>query len=202
MFRFAVTACFALLALPVDAGCLTAESIDQGVVFRRADGHSGSAIRKDGQIAIDYATEDGVRVDQRWAQLGIYETAMIQLMIDEEAMGSGTAMIAQRFVGNPPEPVVGGSWQGKVKMQYDSDNPSIIEPLTQKWVWDADFRFLPEFSGKLSGCSYRIIPVEARFRTTTSVFDQRFVYFPDLGFGLETKRDGVTNKVMSLKARP
>ena len=202
MFRFAVAASMALLALPAEAGCLTADSIDQGVVFRRADGHSGVAIRKDGQILIDYAAEDGVRIDQRQTRLGIYETAMTQLFIDEAAMGAGTEMFAQRFAGKLAEPVVGGGWQGEVEVRFDADNPSVVNSLAQDWIYQADFSFLPEFSGKLSGCSYRIIPVEVRFRTASRVFDQRFVYFPELGFGLESKRDGVTNKVMSLKALP
>lgn len=201
MLRCAVTALVALLALPADAGCLTAGSIDQGVVFRRADGHSGSAIRKDGQIFIDYAAEDGVRIDQRQTRFGIYETAMTQLFIDEAAMGAGTELFAQRFAGKLAEPVAGGGWRGEVKVHFDADNPSILEPLAQDWVWQADFSFLPEFSGTLSGCSYRVIPVEVRFRTASRVFDQRFVYFPELGFGLESKRDGVTNKVMTLHAR-
>lgn len=201
MFRFVVTAFMALLALPADAGCLTAASIDQGVVFRRADGHSGSAIRKDGRIFIDYAAEDGVRIDLRQTRLGIYETAMTQLFIDEAAMGAGTEMFAQRFAGKLAEPVAGGGWRGKVEVQFDADNPSVVESLAQGWVWDAEFSFLPEFSGTLSGCAYRVIPVEVRFRTASRVFDQRFVYFPQLGFGLESKRDGVTNKVMTLHAR-
>lgn len=201
MVRCAVTALVALLALPADAGCLTAGSIDQGVVFRRADGHRGSAIRKDGHIYIDYAAEAGVRIDLRQTRFGIYETAMTQLFIDEAAMGAGTEMFAQRFAGKLAEPVAGGGWRGKVKVRFDADNPSVVEPLAQDRVWDADFSFLPEFSGTLSGCSYRVIPVEVRFRTASRVFDQRFVYFPELGFGLESKREGVTNKVMTLQAR-
>lgn len=201
MFRISVAAFMALLALPADALCLTAQSIDRGVVFRRADGHSGSAIRKDGQIFIDYAAEDGVRIDLRQTRFGIYETAMTQLFKDAPVMGAGTGLFAQRFVGKLAEPVAGGGWRGEVEVQFDADNPSVVESLAQGWVWGAEFSFLPEFSGTLSGCTYRVIPVEVRFRTASRVFDQRFVYFPELGFGLESKRDGVTNKVMVLHAR-
>lgn len=200
MLRFAVMICAGCAALPAGAECLTADSIEQGVVFRRSDGHSGFAIRKGGRISVDYAAEDGVRIDSRDTRLGIYETAMTQLMIDEAAMGAGTEFFDQDFAGKPPVPEVGKGWQGRVAVHYDADNPSIVEPLARDWTYDADFRFLPEFTGTLSGCTYRIIPVEVDFTAGTTKLAQRFVYFPELGFGLETRRDGVTAKVMTLKA--
>lgn len=201
LFCAALVTTFLATPMALAAECLTAESIDLGVQFLRSDGHSGTAVRRDGKILIDYAAEDGVRIDARQTELGIYEIAMTQLFIDEPSMGAGTEMFAQRFAGKLAEPVVGGGWQGKVKVKFDADNPSVEGSLAQDWVWQADFSFLPEITGKLSGCSYRAIPVEVRFNTAERTFDQRFLYFPDLGFGLETKRDGVTNKVMSLKLR-
>ena len=187
-------------AAPVMADCLDAGSIDKGVTFRRSDGHRGTAIRKGDQIVIDYAAENGVREDLRWAVSGIYEEETSQLLIDEPSMGAGSFVEHRKFAGALPVPVAGQNWLAKVRLHRKTDNPS-IDPKDLK---DQDFRmrvtyhFLPEITGAISGCQYRAIPVEGRITDGSWVLTQRWLYFPDLGFGLETKRDGVTAKVVAM----
>ncbi|MCU0828276.1 MAG: hypothetical protein MUE52_12930 [Tabrizicola sp.] len=43
-----------------------------------------------------------------------------------------------------------------------------------------------------------MLTVEAEFSGKDRVRSERWVYFPDLGLGIETRRDGVSNGLMAL----
>ncbi len=189
-------------AAPVMADCLDAGSIDKGVNFRRSDGHRGTAIRKGDQIVIDYAADKGPREDMRRAVTGIYEEETRQYLQDDpDAVGGGVNMELREFASAPPEPVVGQKWQTKAHLHRTSDNPSVVDNPDQDWTVQVEYYFLPEITGTISGCQYRAIPVEGRLSWKSWVLNQRWLYFPDLGFGLETKHNGVTAKVVALTAR-
>ncbi len=64
----------------------------------------------------------------------------------------------------------------------------------------ARFTYLAAGRGKLSGCTYRILPVEAAITGKDATQTRRWPYFPDLGFGLETVHDGVKNGLTALVA--
>ena len=53
--------------------------------------------------------------------------------------------------------------------------------------YSVSYSYLAESTATLSGCSYRILPVEATFINAETDLTRRFIYFPDLGFGLETR---------------
>lgn len=188
-----------LAPLSALAACLGKTSIDNGVVFTRADGRHGHAIRQAGGIFIDYDTGPGPWTDTRQTRLGIYEMSLsLYPQDDPDAVGGGPADTTRTFRGKLPEPVVGGVWSGNVKEKGWQNNSSQTGGYAFENRYVANFAFLPEISGKLSGCTYRAIPVEAQFTATTGSFTQRWLYFPDLGFGLETKRDGQANAVKTL----
>ena len=200
MRRLALAACLALLPFAAAAECLTADSVKSGVVFKRADGRAGRVVAKEGGIFVDYATGKGLWTDQRQTHLGIYELHSVWFYSDEELIGTGSTSQTWEFRGKPPLPKAGESWKTRIKDYTVQSNSS--EQGYQDWSgkFDAVYAFLPEMEAKLSGCTYRAIPVEATFLGENGGFTQRWLFFPDLGFGLETKRDGKGIGLTALKA--
>lgn len=100
-------------------------------------------------------------------------------------------------------PQAGDGWAGTAKdvVQNVTDGAAMKANVSRfKTSYTANFAFLPETTAKLSGCTYRMIPGEAVFTGPDKSRSQRFVFFPDLGFGLETKRDGAANGLVAMKS--
>ena len=194
-----LAACLTLLPLGALAECVTADSLVKGVSFKRADGRAGRAVARDGGIYVDYAAGKGLWTDERQTLLGIYETNTTSFFSDEELIGSGDTRQTWKFRGKPPVPKAGESWKTRISADAVTDNSS--EQGYQEWSgkFDAVYTFLPEMEAKLSGCTYRAIPVEATFLGEDGGFTRRWLYFANLGFGLETKRDGTGNGLTALK---
>lgn len=200
MRRFALFACLALTPSIAAADCLTADSVTSGVSFTRADGRVGRVVAKDGGIFVDYAAGKGLWTDERQTLLGIYETRSVTYFSDEALIGSGDTSQTWDFRGKPPVPQAGESWKTRIKEYSVTSNSSEQGYADWSGKFDAVYSFLPEQEVKLSGCTYRVVPVEATFLGETGGFSQRWLYFPDLGFGLETKRNGEGNGLTALRA--
>jgi hypothetical protein len=200
MRRLALATCLAILPFAAAAECLTADSVKSGVVFKRADGRSGRVVAKEGGIFVDYAAGKGMWTDQRQTKLGIYELDSTWFYSDEELIGTGATSQTWEFRGKPPVPEAGESWKTRISDYTVTSNSS--EQGYQDWSgkFDAVYSFLPEMEAKLSGCTYRAIPVEATFLGENGGFTRRWLYFADLGFGLETKRDGTGIGLTALQA--
>ena len=194
-----LAACLTLLPLGALAECVTADSLAKGVSFKRADGRAGRVVARDGGTYVDYAAGKGLWTDERQTLLGIYETNTTSFFSDEELIGSGDTRQTWKFRGKPPVPKAGESWKTRISADAVTDNSS--EQGYQEWSgkFDAVYSFLPEMEAKLSGCTYRAIPVEATFLGEDGGFTRRWLYFANLGFGLETKRDGTGNGLTALK---
>lgn len=184
------------------AECLTAESIDKGVVFTRKDKRTGVAIRRGKVISIDYAAGKGIWTDERATTYGVYESKITEFFEDEPTVGGGDTVITQTFKGKPPEPKGGEGWTTVMKTAAISYNSSEVGYYEWKARHKVTYVFLPENNVKLSGCTYRVVPVEAAFvEDDGSGYKRRWLYFPDLGFGLETKRGDDGNGLTSMKAK-
>lgn len=202
MFAKAVLVCLAAAAQPAVADCLTAASVDKGVVFSRADGRSGLAERHGADVFIDYDTGPTPWTDERQGRFGLYETSTTQYFQDDpDAVGGGSTDAVRTFSGKPPKPVAGGSWSGTVRSRVWQNNSSEAGGYGYKEKYQASYVFLAEKTVKLSGCSYRVLPVEASFVGKDDSYTRRWLYFPDLGFGLETRMNGQDNGLKALKAR-
>ena len=202
MFAKALLVCLAASALPAHADCLTAASLDAGVVFARADGRSGLAERRGADVFVDYDTGPGPWTDERLGRFGIYETSTTQYFQDDpDAVGGGSTDAARRFSVKPPDPVAGGGCTGTVRAQRWLHNAAWAGGYGYKVRYEASYVFQAEKTVKLSGCRYRAIPVEASFVASDDSHSRRWLYFPDLGFGLETRVNGQDNGVTSLKGR-
>lgn len=180
-----------MLAGPAAARCVVAGDLARGVVFARDGAFQGRLVAKDGGVFIDYATDSG-STDTRQTLFGIYELATVTAA-GAEWVGTGPVAVRQVFRGDPPEPVAGQTWQVRIKATVTGDGTTGPDSGSTKVVRrQASYDFLPEKTVTISGCRYRVIPVEAHFRQSAAGFDQRWLYFADLGFGIETIPAGRT----------
>lgn len=119
----------------------------------------------------------------------------------------GTITTLYRY-GSLPKP--GMAWQGKVTVTRDQNGPSIGPQPTIKGKVAATVAFLPEETVTLSGCEYRIQPVETAMTVTADsrftlggevdegiagapdqlLLTRRQIWFPDLGFAVITRERG------------
>lgn len=93
----------------------------------------------------------------------------------------------------------GTSWEGRRKEVREviiSDADATVK--RQRSSWTASYHCFEPREVKLSGCSYRVLTVEAGFSGDAGNMSQRWVFFPQLGLGLETRRDGVLNGLVTL----
>jgi hypothetical protein len=186
-----LSSCLALVAGPALAACLDAGSIDRGVVFTRADGRSGSAIRQGKAIAIDYAPGEAQWVDRRVARLGIFdqsgEVFRPGLAEGEAMVGGGPVSYVWKHASSPPEPAPGKTWSTTLRETTEEEVGLESGPEVIRRSYKASYSFSDPREVTLSGCSYRGITVEASYSAPGQSFERRWIYFPDLGFALETR---------------
>jgi hypothetical protein len=197
----AALALAACLGSPVFAApCLTADSLASGILFKRQDGRTGLAKAVPTGVRIDYEiSKSSYRVDQRATRLGIYELKTEWEPSDEMIVGSGTLETTRKFETKGPVPEPGGSYRVTVREEwYQADGTEKGYDKGRTTV-TMQYSFLEAREVKLSGCTYTAIPVEATTKEDGAVIRrQRWVYFPDLGFGLETVRDGAQNGLVAM----
>ena len=175
------------LAAPAEARCVVADDLGSGVHFRREDGRAGVAVREGNKVRINYAAVADEWSDMRLAVLGIYETQGDFHFNTQETVGGGYPRYTWTFAGRPPVPKPGKRWNTQVSQSRSEDIGTEVMPPPERSRYQATYTFLDSLEVTLSGCQYRVIPVEAATGTGTATLTQRWLYFPDLGFGLETR---------------
>lgn len=188
-----------VLIRPAWAACQRAD-LDKGIAFRRKDGSKGLARREgDGTVVIDYVTNRGEWVDRRRVTHGVFEIGRIVQESELPVVGASAPYYRWTYSPKPIWPEDGASWSGRVKEVVEvtiSDENGTVERQRQSWT--AEYRCLEPRDVTLSGCSYMALTVEAEFSGKGASRSQRWVYFPELGLGIETRRDGVTNGLVAL----
>lgn len=181
-----------LLTASPAAACVTAADLADGIAFKRQDGRSGWAQADGAGVSIDYASDpDNDWSDYRKTRLGIYESLWSWSPSDEAVMGQGPgAGYSYKLAGKPPAPAAGMAWASKVKVTETTDDGSENGQQSQSYTLKVSYTAQAAKTVRLSGCSYTILPIEAHFTGDHTDLTRRWVYFPDLGFGLETR---VTN---------
>jgi hypothetical protein len=185
----ALTACLSA-ALPVAAGCVTSDTLAKGVAFTRADGVGGLAIQDGTKVWIEYrfSAPKGNR-DERVGRFGIYETETISEGIRRNGTvieGRARHETSIRFARPGSEPVPGETFKSTFRAKTRSCIASECVEIWRTWG-SATYRFMQSETVRISDCAYKVIPVEATFFGTVPIYTQRWLYFPDLGFGLETR---------------
>ena len=182
----------ALLALPglAAADCVTRDDLATGVTFKRQDGRSG-LVKADGKtIVIDYAVNSQTAWhDWRRTSYGVYDLAWGWTPTDEYYVGGGPGgSYDYKFAKKPPLPEPGKAWKSAVRVTESQDIGIESGPIITKYSHGVTYSFQDTKEVKLSGCTYTVMPVEATFTGSGAHYSRRWIYFPDLGFGLETRQ--------------
>lgn len=187
------------LTRPAMAAC-SRPDLAKGIVFKRQDGSRGLARREgDGTVVIDYVTNRGEWLDRRRVKNGVFEVARVVQENEFPVVGASAPDYAWTYSPKIVAPEDGAVWTGRIKELVEvtiSDERGTVE--RQRRRWEASYRFSDPREVKLSGCTYRALSAEADWTSDGTTISQRWVYFVDLGLGLETKRNGKANGITAL----
>jgi len=175
-------------ATPALADCVTRADLAAGIHLDFQHGRQGSATLESGDV-LRIVYDDPGRREVRIARLGIYETAQSVSYgsASGDVVGAWSANAGQMSLsGTPPVPSPGGSWEGVMTGTFtQSDQSGSASEFTLRMP--VRYAFLEAREVTVSGCTYMSVPVEATFTIDGGTMVQRFAYFPDLGFGVETQ---------------
>lgn len=189
--KFPLFALF-VLSLPTlsAADCVTADDLATGISFTRQDGRSG-LVQSDGKtIVVDYAVNSQTAWhDWRRTVYGVYDIGWGWTPTDDYYVGGGPGgSYDYKFARKPPVPEANDGWTTTVRVTETQDNGTEFGPEKSRYSYDVSYSFQEPKQVKLSGCPYTVLPVEATFTGSHGHYSRRWVYFPDLGFGLETRQ--------------
>lgn len=190
-----------LLAAPAHGRCVTADDLATGISFTRQDGHKGHIQTRGGTVQVEYITDRTHWYDSRTTRFGIYETRFTDYLSDAQLVGSQPPVTEWEFSPQPSAPKPCKSWSSRIRQVIiDVGFGTEMKRMVSRRPSDvaARYTFLARGEGTLPGCTYQTLPVEATFTAAGKTFTRRWICFPDLGFGLETKRDGVQNGLTAL----
>lgn len=205
--RTALTLTMAALAAPALlrpalAGACIVPDLDKGVTFKRKDGSVGIAQReRGGLVRIDYVTNRGDWTDIRRVRNGVFEVSRIVQENELPIVGASAPSYTWTHSPKPITLVDGVTWTGKVKELREvtiSDEAATVN--SEKRRWQATYTCFEPREVTLSGCRLAALTVEAVFKDGTDTLRQRWVYFPAIDLGLETRRGDKTNGIVGLGA--
>lgn len=186
------------LIRPARAACRPVD-LAKGIAFKRKDGSKGVAKVQGDAVRIDYVTNRGYWTDIRTVKNGVFEVSRTVEESEEPMVGSSAPTFSWSYSPKIILPVDGATWSGRVKETVEvtiSDENATVERRRSRW--GAIYRCFEPREVTLSGCTYRALTVEAAFSGEGGGRSQRWVYFPEIGLGLETVRDGVSNGLVAL----
>jgi hypothetical protein len=196
-FSLAALAAPALIR-PTMAACKPVD-LGKGIGFARKDGSKGVAQREGDVVRIDYVTNRGAWTDIRRAKNGVFEVSRTVEENEEPMVGASAPTYSWSYSPKIITPTDGATWSGRVKETVEvtiSDENATVE--RRRTRWQAIYRCFEPRPVSLSGCTYQALTVEAVFSGDNGGYSQRWVYFPEIGLGLETRRDGVSNGLTAL----
>jgi hypothetical protein len=178
-----------LLASPAAAtACVTANDLATGVIFTREDGRSGFAITEGRDIRIVYSAMNDDWTDTRLSRMGVYDRWAEFHFDPLPTVGGGYPQYEWTYARRLPTPTPGKSFKTRVTQTRSEDIGTRVTPPPVSTKYEATYTFLEARQATLSDCPYTVVPVEAAYSDGTT---QRYLYFPDLGFGLETRTRGL-----------
>ena len=212
--------CLIVLAGPAVAEqpCLTAAALKTGITVSVRQGSTQSYRAKGRDVQAVVPVPSGSFTAELLLARGLHvirdhrtehETAPPppegEVLVGGNEGGTLTTEYAYGRLANP-----GTDWAGTVRVTREQDGPAIGPQPTIKGRLAAEVRFLPEETVTISGCAYRIRPVETEFRlgddsgftiggepaeeiagaAGTLLMTRRQIWFPDLGFAVITRERG------------
>lgn len=194
VLRFVGLAFF--LAQPAFAECLTKDDFAKTVVAAPLKaGDEWRISRSDAGVQAEYRDPQGKPLRRQMALYGVYPRFEEQSLSVDPATNMTPFPATQWEVGtvydqSPPVPVAGGNFAstGVASGRF--------EGVQKTWSFNVAYSFDPEKTVTLSGCRYRAIGVNGNFYSGPAAWSGRWVYFPDLEVGIQTKgEDSRTGEV-------
>jgi hypothetical protein len=186
------------LIRPAHAACKPVD-LARGIAFARKDGSKGVAKAEGDEVRIDYVTNRGAWTDIRRARNGVFETSRTVEESELPMVGASAPTYSWTYSPKIITPEDGATWSGRMKETVEvtiSDENATVE--RKRTRWNAIYRCFEPREVTLSGCTYQALTVEAVFSGERGGWSQRWVYFPELGLGIETRRDGVSNGLTAM----
>lgn len=189
-----------LLIRPARAAC-DFPKLSKGIVFKRQDGSRGLARREgDGTVVIDYVTNRGEWLDRRRVKNGVFEISRVVEESEEPIVGNSAPEYTWTYGRKLATPEDGMTWEGTVKELVEvtiSDEHATVD--RRRTRWKASYKCIEPREVNLSGCTFDALTVEAVWTGDNGKISQRWVYLPELGLGLETRRNGKANGITDLR---
>lgn len=203
--------CTMALPVPALADCVTAADLKAGIAVTVKDKSVQTYRQKGSDVLATIPVlrgGDGFVAQQRLAR-GLFVVAD-QRTYHQAPPADGVMIVGGndggtrddrfKWASGPKLPEPGQSSTARVDLRRDEDGPSIGPQDTLRVVVQAQVVTQAEKTVKISGCSYRIWPVETAFSVAPggfgpdseggTVLTRRQIWFPDLGFGVTTKEVG------------
>lgn len=181
-------AAFALcLAQPAFADCLTKDDFSETevTVFLKA-GDEWRLSRSEAGVQAEYRDPEGEPLRWQTTLYGVYPRLEQQnLSVDPETNSTPFPAaqweIETVYDQSGPVPVAGGNF---ATTGVASGN---FGGVKKTWSFTVAYSFDPEKTVTLNGCRYRAIGVNGNFYSGPVTWSGRWVYFPDLEVGVQTK---------------
>ena len=185
---FRAFAVLALCAVPAAAECLKAEDfVDSEVTVALQAGDEWRISVGEMGVQAEYRDRYGEPLRWQVGHHGVFPAFEQQNRSVDPASGNVSPFpvaewqVETVYDETPPVPEAGGNFSttGTTKGEFDG--------VTKSWKFTVAYTFDPEKTVTLSGCRYRAIGVNGNFHAAGDDWTGRWVYFPDLGVGIQTK---------------
>ncbi|OYU19861.1 MAG: hypothetical protein CFE34_03005 [Rhodobacteraceae bacterium PARR1] len=176
------------LASPAFAECLTADDFtDSDVNVTLQAGDEWHVTRTDEGVQAEYRDKYGEPLRWQVTVHGVYPRFEQQNLSVDPSAGNHTPFPATQwemetvYDNDPPQPVAGGNFAttGVASGNFDG--------VKRTWSFSVAYSFDPEKTVTLSGCRYRAIGVNGSFHSSSVDWMGRWIYFPDLAVGIQTR---------------
>lgn len=187
-----------LAAGSAGADCLTRADLVEGIAITQQDGRRALARETGAGVEVaetlapgrtgSFATRlwtDGAWLAEERSRYADRPAPEGAVMVGGDGETRETLTLRRR--GRAPEAVPGSDWSGRVSLRWQESNPSLDKDVEQRFAATARVRALPETRVTLSGCSYRIVPIELSVADgPVTLMQRRAIHFPDLGLSVVT----------------
>ncbi|MBL6428482.1 MAG: hypothetical protein HOY44_13215 [Maritimibacter sp.] len=175
------TALAAALPLSANAACVAPGDLSRGIAFTREIKGQGSAQPNGQYLQVNYGRGDAVV-----ARYGIFPVQGHFSDAPENVIGAWFEQTSKySFGGNPPKPQSGRVWTSTLTVKATGSDQS--GAFKENYRYTVRYVFEEMRQATLSGCTYAVMGVTARFQGEGRDWTDRYAYFPELGYGLLTQ---------------
>jgi len=188
VLRFLVVLAFS--AAPAFAECLSADDFSGGevpVALKAGDEWRLTRGEDEGQVIAEYRDRYGEPLRWQFSHLGVYPAHEQQSLTVDPASGNETPFpqrewaLTTTYSAQPPAPEPGGNWSAS------GTTRGTLDGQERAWDFSVTYTFDPVKTVTLSGCRYTAIGVNGTFHSGKDDWTGRWIYFPDLAVGVQTR---------------